>query len=175
MLPDGPEIYELCGERTEFSHLTGGPALIDIAVRYEERTGTGPRTVTILPERPEHSRALSPSVQPNSGITAGRVVGCSQKNRWMTDNAGATAEHRSLNYLAMRYPGVYAKAAKQFGRDFALSGVEVRLSPVSATRTILEVIFSYTKPQYRLYGKVLCSRGCDRGVPVPRHETSTVL
>ena len=32
----------------------------------------------------------------------------------MTDNAGATDEHRALNYLAMRYPAIYAKAAEQF-------------------------------------------------------------
>ena len=29
----------------------------------------------------------------------------------LTDNAGATDEHRALNYLAVRYPGMYAKAA----------------------------------------------------------------
>ena len=34
----------------------------------------------------------------------------------MTDNAGATDEHRALNYLAMRYPAIYAKAAEKFGR-----------------------------------------------------------
>ena len=39
----------------------------------------------------------------------------------MTDNSGATDEHRALNYLAMRYPGVYARAAAQFARDFALA------------------------------------------------------
>jgi PatG Domain len=62
----------------------------------------------------------------------------------MTDNAGATDEHRVLNYLAMRYPAIYAKAAEQFSRDFALSGLEVRPSPLSGTRNIVDVIFSYT-------------------------------
>jgi hypothetical protein len=62
----------------------------------------------------------------------------------MTDNAGATDEHRALNYLAMRYPGIYAKAAEEFARDFSLSGVEVRPSPLSGTRNIVDVIFSYT-------------------------------
>jgi hypothetical protein len=62
----------------------------------------------------------------------------------MTDNAGATDEHRALNYLAMRYPAIYAKAAEQFGRDCSLSGVEVRPSPLSSTRNIVDVIFSYT-------------------------------
>jgi hypothetical protein len=62
----------------------------------------------------------------------------------MTDNAGATDEHRALNYLAMRYPGIYAKAAEEFGRDFALSAVDVRSSALSSTRNIVDVIFTYT-------------------------------
>ncbi|TVM00735.1 MAG: hypothetical protein CV087_13015 [Candidatus Brocadia sp. WS118] len=62
----------------------------------------------------------------------------------MTDNAGATDDHRALNYLAMRYPGIYAKAAEEFARDFSLTGLEVRPSPLSSTRRIVDVIFSYT-------------------------------
>jgi hypothetical protein len=62
----------------------------------------------------------------------------------MTDNAGATDDHRALNYLAMRYPAIYAKAAEAFGRDFSLSGVEVRRSALNSTRNIVDVIFSYT-------------------------------
>jgi PatG Domain len=62
----------------------------------------------------------------------------------LTDNAGATDEHRALNYLAMRYPAIYSKAAEQFWRDFSLSGVEVRPSPLSSTRNIVDVIFSYS-------------------------------
>ena len=62
----------------------------------------------------------------------------------MTDNAGATDEHRALNYLAMRYPAIYAKAAEQFGKNFSMTGVEVRPSALSGTRRIVDVIFSYT-------------------------------
>jgi hypothetical protein len=62
----------------------------------------------------------------------------------LTDNAGATDEHRALNYLSMRYPAIYAKAAEEFARDFSLTGVEVRPSPLSSTRKIVDVIFSYT-------------------------------
>ena len=36
----------------------------------------------------------------------------------MTDNAGATNDHRALNYLAMLYPGIYAKTAEEFARNF---------------------------------------------------------
>lgn len=62
----------------------------------------------------------------------------------LTDNAGATDEHRALNYLAMRYPAMYAKAAEQFALDFSLTGVEVRPSALSSTRKIVDVIFGYT-------------------------------
>jgi len=62
----------------------------------------------------------------------------------MTDNAGATDEHRSLNYLAMRYPAIYAMTCEQFAKDCALSGVSVQRSDLSATRNIVEVVISYT-------------------------------
>jgi hypothetical protein len=62
----------------------------------------------------------------------------------MTDNAGATDEHRALNYLAVRYPAVYARAAQSFAQDFSLSAVDVRPSPLSGTRRIVDVIFSFT-------------------------------
>ncbi len=44
----------------------------------------------------------------------------------------------------MRYPGIYAKAAEEFARDFSLTRVEVLPSPLSGTRRIVDVIFSYT-------------------------------
>ncbi len=62
----------------------------------------------------------------------------------LADNAGDTDDHRALNYLAMRYPGIYAKTAEQFRQNFSLTGVEVRPSPLSTTRNIVDVIFSYT-------------------------------
>lgn len=62
----------------------------------------------------------------------------------MTDNAGAADDHRALNYLAMRYGGIYARAAEAFAGNFSLSGVEVRPSPLSSTRRIVDVIFAYT-------------------------------
>ncbi len=62
----------------------------------------------------------------------------------VADNAGATDEHRALNYLAVRYPAVYAKAAEAHAAECALSQVEVRPSRLSGTRTIMDVIFSYT-------------------------------
>ena len=62
----------------------------------------------------------------------------------MADNAGATDDHRALNYLAMRYPGIYAKTSEQFGRDYSLAGISVVPSPLSATRKVVDVVCSYT-------------------------------
>lgn len=62
----------------------------------------------------------------------------------LTDNAGATDEHRALNYLAMRYPAIYAKTAEEYGRDFSLTKVEVLPSPLSGTRNMVDVVFAYT-------------------------------
>ena len=62
----------------------------------------------------------------------------------MTDNAGATDDHRALDYLAMRYPGIYAKTAEEFARDFSLTGVDVLPSPLSGTSKLVDVILSYT-------------------------------
>src|SRR5262249_22467087 len=62
----------------------------------------------------------------------------------MTDNAGATDEHRALNYLAVRYQAIYANAAEAFASNSSLTAVEVASSPLSGARKIVEVIFSYT-------------------------------
>jgi hypothetical protein len=62
----------------------------------------------------------------------------------VTDNAGATDEHRALNYLAVRYQAIYANAADAFARNASLSAVEVRPSPLSGTRKVVYVIFAYT-------------------------------
>ena len=45
----------------------------------------------------------------------------------MADNAGATDEHRALNYLAVRYQAIYAKAAEYFARNSSLTSVDVRV------------------------------------------------
>ena len=62
----------------------------------------------------------------------------------MADNAGATDEHRALNYLVVRYPAVYALAAERHGQDCSLTAVEARSSPLSGVRKVVDVIFSYT-------------------------------
>jgi hypothetical protein len=62
----------------------------------------------------------------------------------LTDNAGATDEHRALNYAVMRYPAMYAAVAEAHGRNASLTGVDVRPSRLSGTRKIVNVILSFT-------------------------------
>ena len=62
----------------------------------------------------------------------------------ITDNAGATDEDRAANYAAMRVPSIYAKTAEQFASASSLTGVEMRSSPLSTTRNIIDIIFSFT-------------------------------
>jgi hypothetical protein len=65
----------------------------------------------------------------------------------MADNAGATDEHRALNYLAVRYNAIYALAAERHGQNYALSAVDVRPSRLSGVRRIVDVIFSFSHRQ----------------------------
>ena len=62
----------------------------------------------------------------------------------VADNAGATDEHRALNYLTVRYDRIYAKTAQMYEQNASLSRVEVRPSRLSSTRRIYDVIFTYT-------------------------------
>jgi len=62
----------------------------------------------------------------------------------LTDNAGVSDAHRALNYLAVRYPGVYAAVVDAHERNRSLSSVDVRLSPLSGVRRIVDAIFSFT-------------------------------
>ena len=74
----------------------------------------------------------------------------------MTDNSGATDEHRALNYLAVRYPSVYANAAEAFARNASLTAVNVQTSPLSGTRKVSDVIFSYTNRNTDVTEKFFC-------------------
>lgn len=62
----------------------------------------------------------------------------------IADNAGATDEHRALNYLALRYPAIYAATANAFAKDQSLSNVEGRPSRLRGVRNVVDVIFSFT-------------------------------
>ena len=65
----------------------------------------------------------------------------------ITDNAGATDQHRALNYLATRYPAIYATTAEAYRRGSALSAIEARPSRLNGVRRLLDVVFSFTNRQ----------------------------
>lgn len=66
------------------------------------------------------------------------------KLKLITDNAGSTDEHRALNYLCVRSADVYDNVAAAFDREASLTAIDVQPSPLSGTRNILDVIFSFT-------------------------------
>src|SRR5208283_855828 len=74
----------------------------------------------------------------------------------MTDNAGATDEHRALNYLSVRYQRIYELAAEAFGRNASLTAVEVQTSALSGTRNLVDVIFSFTNRNTDVVEKFFC-------------------
>ncbi|MFD3658749.1 hypothetical protein [Streptomyces sp. NPDC058620] len=65
----------------------------------------------------------------------------------IADNAGSSDEHRALNYLAVRYPQIYAASAEAFTKGRTLTSIETRTSRLSGARKILDVLFSYTDRQ----------------------------
>ncbi len=60
------------------------------------------------------------------------------------DNAGATDADRALNYLSVRYDRIYTLAAEQLNNNAALTAINVLPSPLSGTRKIVDVVFSFT-------------------------------
>ena len=63
----------------------------------------------------------------------------------LADNAGATDEHRALNYLVVRYNRIYDAVARAHAQNESLSAVEVQHSRLSGSRKVLDVIFSFTQ------------------------------
>jgi hypothetical protein len=61
----------------------------------------------------------------------------------LADNAGATDEHRALNYLTVRYPQIYAMITEMHERTVAFTGVQVTQSSLAGVRSIVDVIFSF--------------------------------
>jgi hypothetical protein len=62
----------------------------------------------------------------------------------IADNAGATDEHRALNYLAVRYPAIYATALEAHRQEKTLTQVDVRGSRLAGDGSILDVVFAFT-------------------------------
>jgi hypothetical protein len=63
----------------------------------------------------------------------------------LADNAGATDEHRALNYLTMRYSAIYSKVAEEFANNFSLDAVDATASRLSGTRKVMDIVFTFTE------------------------------
>jgi len=68
----------------------------------------------------------------------------SRRMMQIADNTGSTDKHRALNYLSVRCPEIYTKAAEEMQRDFSLTSVEARDSRIRGSRKIVSVVFSFT-------------------------------
>jgi hypothetical protein len=91
----------------------------------------------LLKDIAKSSKAHTERIEQAAGEVFDRI-------KLMTDNAGAVNYHRALNYLAVRYSRIYETVAEAFARDESLSAVDVHRSPLSATREIVDVVFSFT-------------------------------
>ena len=65
----------------------------------------------------------------------------------LADNIGSTDKHRALNYLSVRYPAIYVKAAEELERNFLLTSVNAIFSRLSDNRKIVSVIQSFTNKE----------------------------
>ena len=74
----------------------------------------------------------------------------------MADNAGASDEHRALNYSAVRHPGVYARVAQEHAENRSLTSVEVRRSGLGSARAVMDVIFAFTDRATDVVEKCFC-------------------
>lgn len=90
----------------------------------------------------------------------------------MTDNAGATDEHRALNYLAVRYPRIYEAVSEAFARNESLTSVDVRPSPLSGARKVVDVVFAFTNRNTDVVSKQYVCVDVDEEFPFPRKALS---
>ena len=88
-----------------------------------------------------------------------------ERLKQMAAHAGATDEQRALTYLVVRYPAIYATAAAMHQRNFALTRVAVRPSPLSGVRSLVEVIFSYTSRDTEVTEKYFVRVDVTEGFP----------
>lgn len=65
----------------------------------------------------------------------------------VADNAGATDEHRALNYLATRYQAVYSLGADRYEAGYSLTAIETAPSRLSGARSLVNVNFVFTHRQ----------------------------
>src|SRR5262249_51175213 len=65
--------------------------------------------------------------------------------RQSADNAGTTDGDRARNYLSVRYPAIYTKAADFQQQGYSLTAVDTLPSRLSGVRRLVDVIFTFTQ------------------------------
>ncbi|MGD9672107.1 MAG: hypothetical protein AB7U98_01355 [Candidatus Nitrosocosmicus sp.] len=68
----------------------------------------------------------------------------------IADNAGITDEHRAINYLSVRFDEIYHKTQEMQDEDFWFNGIETRISRLSISRKIVDVILNYENRKNRV-------------------------
>ena len=62
----------------------------------------------------------------------------------MADNTGSNDEYRALNYLAVRFPGIYERATIVYANNFSLTEIKVRRARLTSMhRSLIDVIFTF--------------------------------
>ncbi len=74
----------------------------------------------------------------------------------LADNAGATDDHRALNYIAVRYNAIYHTTSELFARNFSLTSIEVRMSRLAGVRKIVDPILTFTNRTSDVVEKYFC-------------------
>jgi len=71
----------------------------------------------------------------------------------IADNAGATDEHRALNYLSVRYDEIYHTTQLKQNDNYSFTAIDVRPSRLTGARKVVDVIFSYENRSNRAVQK----------------------
>ena len=93
----------------------------------------------------------------------------------MTDNAGATDEHRALNYLTVRYPAIYAAVAQAQGRNSSLTAVDVRPSTFERGAQYRRGDLLVHRSRSRRRRETISEGRRHRGISISRHQALAVL
>ena len=71
----------------------------------------------------------------------------------MADNVGSADEHRALNYLAVRSRDIYRLTRDMYNQNYSFTAIQSRMSRLSSTRKIVDIIFTYTHRESRYVDK----------------------
>jgi hypothetical protein len=118
--------------------------------QFSEPSGCGGLRIPIVEFDQIYSFDLASYVRSISGIEPSHDSEHAAKElfRQLTQmRPGDSDEGRALNYLAVRYPGIYTSSVAQKARELSLLSLRVERSLFQPARGIVDVIFTYAGPQ----------------------------